>query len=800
MHWFLFLIGILFWPLLSYAQGESEDYYPYADHFERGEIPILQSDTSLFYRAALRREDLYGELTRYAYTEVAYRRRGIGFGEERNRLDNLSISYRHLTLLRQLGLPIASGIVEGDSFSSFSEPRPSSYRLQTSLTDSRYRFGLRYAMHLNLPREWQLGLFLEGRTGRDLYTEGCYTRMLRGALRLEKRWSERLRLSLTATLAPSERGLAAPSTAETFELVGDHYYNPAWGFYRSKVRSARVRREFLPLVATSLEWCFTPSTSLQLALGAELGFLRRSSLGWFDARTPHPDNYRYLPSYFTDPLLSATVADRWRAHDSRYTQIDWDELYLQNRMSSDGARYVEQDEVEGVTDLNGSLLLRTTPARGLTLRYGVGLAYHLSSHYLELRDLLGADYLLDIDYYLMDDDTYASSLQNDLHNPGRRVTEGERFGYYYLFEEQQLFAIFEADYQTHRWHFSFCGEVGWHHLRREGLFEKELFPKEGSYGKSRPLHFAPFRLSAEAAYGLNARTHLRMRLMAEHLMPSADDLFLQPQYNNRVIDRPQMEQHYATDLTLQGASARFEWSVAAFLRMRREAIACGRYYDDLSGLFTDRVTEGIDETVYGLELAARYFPVQQWRLLAAFAFQRACYTDNPRVSLYGDRDNTLLSDRSESHLSSLYLGGVPHLSAYLSGTYYGRSWGVGCDFTYLGLRYAHPDFMRRTVRVALQAADSKESFDLFHAQKKLPDLFRTDLSVWKHFRLGRRTRITLSLRVENLLGDDSTPYDSYESHRIRRIPTADGYTYRPFDNRLTYAPARRYYLSAAVKF
>lgn len=782
------------------AQDEPDPYYPYADYLDRREIPLLRSDSSLFHGAIGQRPDLYGDLTRYAFREVAYRRRGIAYRDERTLLDGLDLGWRHAALLRQVAQAVPSPWVGHSRYTLLQDPQPTQHRLQLALTDSRYRLALRYRSRLLLPHDWHLGLYAEGRIGDDRFSEGCYTRSLSAALRLDKRWRTATHLSLMVALAPSERGLTSLSTQEAFDLVGDNYYNPAWGFHDGRVRSGRVRRELLPLFALQLAQPLTPSTTLRLTAAAELGTLRNSSIGWFDAPTPRPDNYRYLPSYHTDPHLAEAVADRWRAHDSRYTQINWDELCAQNSLSQGGAYYIEQDRVEQIIDLKGQLTLRTNPSRGPSLTYGLAAHYRQATHFLEVRDLLGADYLLDIDYYLLDDDSYATSLQNDLHNPDRRVVEGERFGHSYALEHHHLWGFLGVDYHHNRWSLRGYGEVGVQRLRRVGHYEKELFPAEGSYGPSHRISLMPYHLWAMVGYTLSPKMHLHLQLAGQGVMPQADDLFLQPQYNNRTIDRPTLEHRYDLELKLQGAAYALEWSVAAFLHQRSHGVEVVRYYDDLSALFVDRVAEQIGERTYGVELATRIRLASRWSLRAALLAQRPCYTSNPQLSLYSDRDNRLLAADLESHMGPLRPGGIPQLAALLAATYYGRQWGVGCDLTYAGLRSAHPDFMRRTDRVALQVADTKEHFELFNSAERLPDLFRLELSAWRYFRLGDSCRLLLSLRVENLLGDESTPYDSYESPRIRRLRVGDDYTYHPFPSNLSYAASRTLYLSAALLF
>ena len=108
------------------------------------------------------------------------------------------------------------------------------------------------------------------------------------------------------------------------------------------MRNSRVRRETLPLLVADYAVPLSEAASLSLRLGAEAGVARYSMLDWYDARTPMPDNYRYLPSY-TDDLETERA---WLTRDPRYTQIDWDELIRRNRMQGGHAVYALDDRVE----------------------------------------------------------------------------------------------------------------------------------------------------------------------------------------------------------------------------------------------------------------------------------------------------------------------------------------------------------------------------------------------------------------------------------------------------------------------
>lgn len=778
------------------GQTDGERYYPYASPYDDPYVPMVESDTSLFYRAVQQPRDLYGELTRYGSGFVAIDRRGEPFYRRRFRVGELPVSYANFASLRLAGAEELSD----ERLNPLSGPEAgAAHRLSVRLVDRNYRLGLRYTFRAQLPRNWSVALAVEGRTGRDLRMEGVHTHALRFGLRMEKRWSERSRMALLLAASPAERALRGATTGEAFRLVGDNYYNPSWGFCNGKVRSARVRREAVPWAAVVFERDLTEATTLRAEVGAEAGIRLRSSLGWFDARSPLPDNYRSLPSYFEDAAAADCTADRWRSGDSRYTQIDWDELIRQNRMADGPAVYIEQDRVERLAA--GSLSLSGTTRRGgtLTLRYGAVVRADRSRNYKRVRDLLGAEWLTDNDCYLIDDDTYSNRLANDLRHPGRRVGEGGRFGCDYALLRQALELWIDAEGHLGAFVLRGGARVGACRFRRRGYFEKELFPGEKSFGRSRGITFAPYEIRLAAGYAFSPRSYLELRLDTEARTPEIGDCFLQPEYNNRTIDRPVCERRHRAELAFRRTGRRLSLSVAGYVDCRTDFTEVVRCYDDLSGLFCDRVTTGLATTDCGVEAAASLRLGSRWRVDGTFAAVRSRYAENPVVTLYADTDNRLVDAGSESYMGGCRPGARPELFVRLEADYFGRGWGVRLAAAGVCGRYVRPDFMRRTVRVALQAADSPEALRSFTEQERLSDVVRFDLFLWKNFRVGA-ARLTASLSVQNLTGDDASPYNGYESYRLRRLRAGDGYTWRPFDNRLTYAAPRSFCLSLSANF
>ena len=317
------------------AQGAGEElYYPFETRYEEYR-PELESDSLLFYRAVQQSEDLFAELSAYRFTHLSYRRRGENYDESPVLLDGMQLSWRYLTALRQLQVESsyrpasqlsAGGFDAGAGVTTLSltqsDPIPE-HTLALRLATRNYRAGLQGTLSFERPDGWMISATVDGRSGRDLLVDGVYTRQLTAALRLVRRrpagdcWS----VFLAAPL--SERGLRSASVAEAYTLRGSTAYNPAWGRQGGEVRNSRVRRETVPIAVASYASPVDRPLRIRASGSIETGIRRQSGVGWYDASTPRPDNYHYLPSYFTDAGEAFDAVDAaWRSGDERYTQID----------------------------------------------------------------------------------------------------------------------------------------------------------------------------------------------------------------------------------------------------------------------------------------------------------------------------------------------------------------------------------------------------------------------------------------------------------------------------------------------
>lgn len=780
------------------AQTPDDEYYPYAGHEEPA--AEIRSDTILFYSAIHRSNELFARWAWQLLPQVA-----LGAGREDDaRVEGIVLPYRYDRALR--GLAAREEFVPGAGADApllrirrfrFDEALPlQPFAASVRGSNRNYRLGARFLARGALGARWRGAVAVDGRFGRDMLVEGVFTEELTTALRAERRGAAGSRLALMAVLPRSVRGTRFSSVDEAFALTGNRLYNPAWGYQNGRVRNARVRRETVPLVLAVYGRPLGAATRLSATLAVEAGVTKYSALGWYDARTPMPDNYRYLPSHTGDEANGHA----WRTADPRYTQIDWDGMIAANRAAADGAaRYALEDRVERICDVRLRLDFTTSLGAHATLGYGLSLRHDGRRSYKQMRDLLGGDRLVDIDYYLVDDDTYGNRFQNDLRHPYRTVRTGDRFGYDYRLTCRRADLHVAFAWQSDRLRVDLGLVTGSASIRRRGFYEKELFPGDRSYGPSRAVVFNTYGARLLAGWSFSPRSYLEAAVAAGAEPPRAVDLFYQPLYNNRTVDDPRAERSYAAQLSYRLSFAAGTLQARAYVGWQMDGTETRRYFDDMAGLYCDLAVEGVGIRRAGIELAADIRLSYRWGLTLLASAARSRHIRDPRITVLSDADNTAVDTRAVSHMRGLVPGLEPQRTAAAEVRYFGaKGWGGRCSAGYAGGRRVEPMPLRRTERIALQGSASPEAFDAFTHQERLRDAFTVDCSLFRTFRFGR-SQLTASLIVRNLTGSQAV-YAAYESLRVRTIPSGDASVWMPHPTRMTYAYPRSFYLSVSYRF
>ena len=133
----------------------------------------------------------------------------------------------------------------------------------------RFRAMVSYASGL-LDNGWSYAFSVSTRQGGNDWVNGIYYNCFGYYGSVEKRFNERNRLAFTILGAPTERGAQQASTQEVYDLVGNNYYNPNWGYQDGKKRNARVRNNHEPLMVVN--YTNTPDDRTKIDAAASFRF------------------------------------------------------------------------------------------------------------------------------------------------------------------------------------------------------------------------------------------------------------------------------------------------------------------------------------------------------------------------------------------------------------------------------------------------------------------------------------------------------------------------------------------------
>ncbi len=786
------------------AQNLSEDYFNvYAESDEYS--PEIFTDSALFYGAVLTPEDLFGQIMTFRTSMVGYRRQGVDWDMDHTIISGARVDYSHSATMRAMrmsehrsgvGSVIAGSYSQRYTQFSLADQEHIDWRRVSVRASGRdYMVGARMSGGAEIGRNWFYSASLDARSGRDLLTQGVFTNSLLAGARLTKYYGNDEHLSLVLSAPYTHKGLRSITTLEAMDLTDDRLYNPAWGFDDGQVRNSRQSRELLPLIVADWVKKVNHKTTLNATVSTQMGYDKYGTLGWFSAPTPDPDNYRYMPSYLEDDM----VTQAWIDQDARYTQVDWDELRARNRMAGGHALYVVEDRVTSLLNSRARIASTTKLSDELSLNFGVSASYDQERQFKVLSDLLDAEYLIDLDHFLIDDDSYGNMLQNDLRNPNRVIREGDRYGYDYTLQRMEYGTDASLEYRADRLGLDLDLSLSDVSVKRVGHYEKELFAGDGSYGESKSVKLSPYALCLGAGWAFSPRESLRADLNFVGTTPQSEEYFLQPDYNNRIAQDPTLEQTISAALKYVNNGSMLSYTVLAYARLVSDQRQSAQYYDDISAQYCDMVATDISTRALGVELAVKLRLSYNLSLDGALSLGDYAYVSDPRVWIYSDAANVAVDSGSPAHMEGVKMGNTPQTVASVGLDYYKSGWGLNASASYMAGRYVNPDLLRRTSRVVDQATTSPEAVEAFTHQESLGDVVSVDISTFRTLFYDDMS-LTIYLAVRNLLNVTDALYSGYESSRIRSVSHGGGYLYEPHSSLYRSVYPRSLYLSVSLNF
>lgn len=660
------------------------------------------------------------------------------------------------------------------------------------------------------PNGWAFTASLGGRYSDEGNVDGTFYRNFSYAFSAEKQWQGgRHSLSLVTFGSPVARGQQSASYREVYEMTGNNLYNPNWGYQDGKKRNAKVVKTFDPTVVLSHIWKISEDVTLTSGAGFHYGRYGNTALNWYNGRDPRPDYYRQLPS-FSD---SQEVELLWRRNDTSYTQINWNDMYRQNYMNiKEGDGIADYIVEECRSDLYEGSLNSTLNARlsnNVTLTGGVGLRGTISSQFKVVDDLLGAEYVLDVDKYALKGTSAGTfdEQQSDLNRPGRRVYEGGIFGYNFNLNIYSANAWLLTQYRSHN--FDFYGGIKYTYtgFQRDGKMRNGHYPTS-SYGKGTSYTFADIAFKGGVTYKINGRHFITGNVNYGTEAPLPNDAYVSPRVSDKTIGDLKSGRVFSADLnyifSMQSLTGRIGVLQTNFYdQMERNSY----YYDGIAqkdvGTFVNHVLSGVDRIHRGIELGATYKLDNHWSFDLAGTLSQYYYNNNPTGVISAENNRPLREgepiDREETvYMKNVYVGGTPQMAGTFGIRYFIDYWFLGANVNGFGRNYIDAAPLRRVASL-YENVDPTNPEDLYAyrtltTQERFASNYTIDLSVGKIFYLRNRNSLNFNFAVYNILNKKNIVTGGYEQGRTN-IEYPDRYASKYF-----YMQGINCFLNASYRF
>ncbi len=681
-------------------------------------------------------------------------------------------------------------------------------KLTYSFTNRSYKHRAMFIHSTGMMKNgWALAVSGSRRFAAEGYTEGTFYDAYAYFVSGEKKINDKHSLGLVFFGAPSKRGGRSATTQEVYDLTSTRY-NPNWGWQDGEKRNARVTDGHTPMAIFTHYWNIDKSSNLKTSLAYARGKYNKSSLNWYNAADPRPDYYRYLPSYMTDPAAALLRTNEFK---KGLRQLDWDAMYQTNYTNIDTV--FNADGVSGNTLIgkrseyiienrrneNNQWWLNTVYNKifGEHLSLSAGLQYrnYKGRHYNTLEDLLGGDFVVDIDKYAERDLAGEGVADNDIRHPNRIVNEiGQVLGndYYAHVNYSQLWA--NAGYSIGKFDAYLGLEASSSIFWRNGNMQNGKFP-DNSLGDSEKFSFFNYGAKLGTTYKITGKHFLHIDAFYGTKAPYFRNAFVSPRTRNQAVEGLESEQI----MSVQGGyilqSSNLKATVDLYYTQFKNQAEVRSFYFDGYKNFVNFVMTGIDKTHQGIEFGAEYTILAGLSVYGVGNLGYYRWTSRPSFSVYVDNSAEAYVEKETAYTKGFLVSGTPQ-TAFSAGIKYWapKYWWIGLSANYMDNTYLAFSALTRTTGALKYADHSTEAFKELINQDKMSSYYTLDAFAGKSFRFKYKYYLNISLNITNILNNKSIVTGGYEQARL------DLSNYDKFQPKLYYFSGLQYYLNINFRF
>ena len=697
--------------------------------------------------------------------------------------------------------------------------RPSKFRKQVaitySLTNKNYRHRTMATVSTGLmDNGWALSFSGSRRWSQEGYVEGTYYDTWAYFASIEKKFNNKHSLVLTGFGSPYRRGKQGASTQEVYDILGNNYYNPYWGYQTDAETGEQVKRNsreakyHKPTVMLNHFWDITKKTSITTSVAGRIGRSGSTSLNWYNADDPRPDYYRFLPSYITNPESANTQNDAL-VNNTDYSQINWDHLYNVNRNSMETvpsgvagdsvtglrAQYLQEEKRYDQKYLVAGTTLNTQAGDHVYIDAGLQYRKFQTSNYKTIVDLLGADYWLDIDKYAERDIADPDSAQSDLNNPNRVVGIGDIFGYHYDINVENEKAWAQTNFKFNRFEFFLSGFASYTTFWRYGHMMNGKFPEE-SYEASEKHSFFDYGGKTGFLLKISGRHYIHAHAGYMTQAPTPRNAYISPRTRDHVAGNLQSEKIMSGDIGYTLRAPRIKASANFYYTEFTDRIETKSFYHDGYRNFVNYVISGIDKVHQGMELSTEVKITSTISASAVAALGYYRWTSRPTVDVYVDNSSEELASNKTVYVKNYLVSGTPQTAGSLGLKYSGpKYWFLGINANYLDHSYMSFNPERRTDEAIDGIPQGTDEWNAIVEQERLSSGYTIDAFLGKSFRLGNYY-LLFNLSVNNILNNKSIITGGYEQLRYD-LEDKDP---DKFPSKYYYLYGTQYYLNISFRF
>ncbi len=542
------------------------------------------------------------------------------------------------------------------------------------------------------------------RAGSEGFVDGTSYNAFSLFASLEKRINDNHALSFTSIYAPNRRGKSSSNTQEVFDLKGIQY-NSFWGYQNGEIRNSRIKELIEPIFILNHYWDINENTSLQTNIGYQYGQLGNSRLEFNGTNlnpnsgfpegggaNPDPTYYQKLPSYalrnFPDNPGIAFGLQQQFLNDG---QLNWDKLYQTNidskNRGENAINILYEDRVDDQL-FNASTIFNSELNDNINLTASVTYKNLRSENFASVLDLLGGTGYLDVDGFASKLNTNPLSVQNDVLNPNRIVTEGDRFRYNYNILSNVVSGFAQAQFKYNKIDFYAAVTATKTDYQREGLYQNGGF-LSNSLGKGDKINFNGFGGKAGFTYKLTGRHLFDFNGAYLTKAPTIRNTFANSRENHAVIQGTTEEKIISFDGSYILRTPTVQAKLTGYYTKMEDANEVSFYFADgvsvtgadNTNFFIQEILQGVDKKHFGGEFAIEVKATPTIKVKAVAVIGQYTYDNNPNIAIASE-NFVGLSDADE-------FGRLPYVKSYLKN--YKVASGPQRAFS-LGFEYRDPDY------------------------------------------------------------------------------------------------------------